>query len=144
MAQGDRALSVGDQPFWVCYKPDDLQPNDHLFDVYESQMVAMSVLQGKLFQEGEAPFHMRTVVYAGGHRIETIASGGPWSENRGIAGALIEEASAILGTPIYSSKKCTDDEFRTADADKVWEKLCNQSKASYCPSEDRYRLPPWP
>lgn len=69
-----------------------------------------------------------------------LANNKAWYRKAGIPEAALRYARRVTGLPIVSSSnKADEDEFRTPEATKVWERL--KPDASYDPDTDRYTLP---
>lgn len=63
-----------------------------------------------------------------------------WYHKAGIPEAVLRYARKVTGLPIVSSSnKNGDEEYRTPEATKVWERL--RPDANYDPGDDRYTLP---
>lgn len=78
-------------------------------------------------------------------RVATLCNHLPAAfRGRGIGPALLLAAAARLGGAVCSSRTegGAPDEYRTADANRVWGALVARDLASYDPADDRYTLAP--
>ena len=77
-------------------------------------------------------------------RIDTIDCNQEWSRHKGVGPALLRRAAAITHLPIVSSVKEheSEAEFRTADADSMWNGMLARVHATALPEEKRFQVIP--